>query len=250
MAHRDKRDSDVDLDDIFDLEMMLREADPERRAQKRRDARNNPALAAALAEARAAGAPELFTPVPPPPCVRAPSPWAQEQDAKIDKADLPSAAVMPARTSSRKPATEDMLRPPATAPFSRSMWLVVKGLGAFVAVLAVYLLFLRPSAQTLPTVSQGATSASSVSSAPSPPAFTASLQTSVVPPLTTIAADVPETTPQAASSSSTGRHARPENAPSLPMPTAALVDTRPTPTATVTVAPSAPYEPPQSRPKY
>jgi hypothetical protein len=207
------RDSKIDLEDIFDLETMLREADPKRRAQKLREALNNPELDKALEEARAAGVPGLGEPVRDSP----PSPWARARPklVSIDRAALPSASV----TTVRVPVTTPNAEQPSPEQVSRNRpsWPAVKTWGG--ALLAVfgplflmYVLFVRPSRDvrgaehktagslraTAPTESSSTSSSQLLQSANTAPAVTAS------------GAVEQEAATPTSSASSTGAHPQPE----------------------------------------
>jgi hypothetical protein len=71
-------------------------------------------------------------------------------------------------------------------------------------------------------------------------------QPSVVPPVTTIAAVVPETTPETASSSITGARVQPGKDHIVRTPPAASVDTPPI----TTPEPPSMYEPLHPRPRF
>jgi len=207
------RDSKIDLEDIFDLETMLREADPKRRAQKLREALNNPELDKALEEARAAGVSGLGEPVRDSP----PSPWARARPKlpKVDTAALPSASV----TTVGIPATTPNAEQPSPAKVSRDrpLWPATKTWGgALLAVLGplflMYVLFVRPSrdvreTEHKTTVSAGAnapTESSSTSSSHLIPSADSALA------VTVSSAVAHEADASTASSSNTGAHPQPE----------------------------------------
>jgi hypothetical protein len=172
---------------------MLREADPQRRAQKFRDAINNPELDEALAAARAAGVPGLGPPVRRP-RVKEPSPWAQHQEMDVDKADLPSAAVMPVISPTAVPTARRDPLPPARMPQPLRRALVTCA-GAFVAVIAAYLLLLKPERSEPTTVSPSASTSVHTGGSVATPAETASPQPILSTPAVTSAPSI--SSPQA-----------------------------------------------------
>jgi hypothetical protein len=132
--------SDVELGEYFpDLETIVREVDPVRRAKKLRNAIDNPEIDEALTEARQSLA-RLDRATPNRGSVA--SPWAQPTPdvGGLDKAALPSALMPFAPAPDRTPETEhaatlDKAPTPAAARPSRR-WTVAKSGMAVIAVVA------------------------------------------------------------------------------------------------------------------